>query len=345
VTALLNRPEQTPVAEIKLVTPRRSARLAAAIIGTIGALMLAAVVLGDGFGRAAAGQRLVDGARPAVDQSGIVQLRDDTDLVIDTGGAILNEALPALAERLGLGETEFAEVLNQRFPALAASNERKVELGTALDATVSNLEAHQGDFELADSIPLRDVDLVVMPLAVAGVGAVFTAASVIVLRGTHRSRRTALLVSAGLGLVLAVGPLAVSMPLKAAGAEDLLGSLVTTEENAATTREQFELTTAAVAEVRDGLLPAAAASIGVTPNALASELATDIPDLAGLDGVDDALLRIEADVRFREERLDDFADVKPVPFVAVTWVIVGLGLTVTITAGQELLSARGSRTR
>lgn len=306
----------------------------------IGAVCLVAPLAGNGLGRAHAGERLIEQARPAIGDTGIVQLRADTDLVISTGGAVLDGALPDLAVALGLSEAELDGIVAQGYPRLAEADARRVELGTALDGTVSNLEAHTADFAAADSVPVAGVSPVALPVAVAVLGLVLMGLGFL-MRRRRRSRWPVHAVAA-LGLVMVVGPLVAGLPAKVARAENLLGSLTTTPENAARTREQFDLTTDAVAELRTGLLPDAARALGVSTDELVDELVGANPDLAGVERLDGALANIEADVRFREERLADFALVKPVPFVAVTWLFIAAG---SVLALLGVLAARSSPPR
>ena len=186
--------------------PRRRGRRRALgpwIVVGIGATLVVGPLVGNGVGRAQAGERLVTQARPAVSRTGIVQLRADTDLVIATGGAILNEAIPALAARLGATPEAFGEVIRSRYPALAEANDRKTELGTALDGTVSNLERHVDDYAEADAIPLPGVPPVALP-----VGAMALGAALVVLGWWFRrtSGRSAALAVAAVGALMVAGP-------------------------------------------------------------------------------------------------------------------------------------------
>lgn len=306
--------------------PGSRTKIAAVSSVAVGALLVLAPLAGDGVGRAAAGERLVDQARPSVGRTGIVQLRTDTDLVIETGGAILNEALPLLGEALGLDAAGLDRFVADLAPHLAEADERKVELGTALDATVSNLEAHAADFRAADAIPVGGAHHLLLPIGAMIAGLALIGAGLVALRG----RGTGAIVA--LGAALALGPLVVGMPQKVAAAESLLGSLTTTQEQATRTREQFELTVTAADELRRVLLPRAAELLGTSPEELMAGLVVAVPDLAGVDALDDALARIEADVRFREERLDDFAAVQDVPFAAITWFVIAAGALLGVVA-------------
>lgn len=336
-----------PVADTAKTLPRWHRFVGVAALA-VGAALVVAPVAADGFGRASAGERLITEARPAVGPEGIVQLRADTDLVIDVGGSILDEVIPALGAALGRTDEQTRQLVDERFPSLAEASARKVELGTALDKTVTNLEAHADDFGRADAIPFAGAHPAVMPI-----GAILTGVALAVsgwlLLATRPARRTRrrhgpLLAVTVIGGLMVVIPLGLQLPQKAAAAESLLASLTTTEENATRTREQFDLTTAAAVEVRTQLVPEAAAALGTTPDGLIDALQREFAGLAGLDELDPALERIEADVRFREERLGDFARVKPVPMAAISWIFVALGAGLAIAgAAASSLTRRRER--
>jgi hypothetical protein len=333
-------PGAPPRAGARVTTPSRFAGLVALLFG---ALLVVAPVVGNGFARSLAGERLITGARPAVGSDGIVQLRADTDLVIDVGGSILGEAVPALGSALGLSEEQTRRLVAERFPNLAEADARKVELGTALDTTVSNLEAHADEFRRADAIPAAGVHPLVLPIGSMLVGLVLlVCGSFVVSQRAASRRRPALLCTVLVGGAMAALTVGLQLPQKAADAETLLASLTTTEENATRTREQFDLTTAAAVEVREQLLPEAAAALGTTPDALITALQGEFPALAALDELDPALGRIEADVRFREERLDDFALVTPVPMSALSWAFAALGMVLLVVAGTAMWRSRST---
>ncbi|MDQ1519494.1 MAG: hypothetical protein QOI55_567, partial [Actinomycetota bacterium] len=244
----------------------------------------------------------------------------------------------------GLGQStdEFSARVQQDYPKLGALFARKDEVTAALNKTVTNLEAHSGDFQAADDLPAPGVPLDVLPVVLVVAGVAMLVTGVLVLR---RPGAKPVFFAALVGLALVVPAIVLQVPQKSARAEDVLGSLNITSEAATRTREQFQIVSDATNEERQRFFPDMARAFGVSTDEFAATLGQQFPAAgAGLRDVDALLLRVEADVRFREQNITEFKAVKDFPLSALSWVLVGAGFVLFAVAGGEVVRER-SRTR
>jgi hypothetical protein len=315
-------------------------------VGIVSMVLAAVLVIGmlafDAFGRAAAGERLVDAARPTVGEEGIVELRSNLDVLV-VGFDELGRSFPVIAEELGVSEAELDERLRADYPDIAVLLEREPEIRGAFEKTVRNLESHQDDFDAADDIPVGGVPMNVVPWAMLGLAIVLGVVGFLLWR---TGRRWALWVVALIGVVLVVGTLALRIPQKSDQAADLVDSLTFSEESAAKTREQFEVAAGFVDSVLEDFIPDLAEELGTTTEAVDQELGQRFPRLAEVrPDIQPALDRIELDVQFRETRFRDGQDVQDMPLRALPWFVVGFGVVLVAIALVALVADRRSAGR
>src|SRR5256885_14881973 len=104
------------------------------------------------------------------------------------------------------------------------------------------------------------------------------------------------------------------------------------------TGAQFDRVHAALDEQRQRFFPDVARALGVSTDALLADVTQQFPDAAkGLREIDGILTRIDADVRFREQNVDEFATVKDLPMRAAAWLFLAASAAVLAIAGVTLL--------
>ena len=141
------------------------------IVCVAGALvLLVEVVAMSQLRAAAAGQRMLDRTRPAVEEPGLAQLRRDVEL----GKRVAAEAPgldAALARLVGTSTDQFAAIIRRDYPDLATGAAQFVDVVTLTDKAVSNLEARQDAFHAADDLPAFGLPLesgIIMTIGFAG---------------------------------------------------------------------------------------------------------------------------------------------------------------------------------
>jgi hypothetical protein len=316
-------------------------RLLGVVATVLGAGLLIGMVAMGSLPRAVRGQDVIDAARPEAHGDGLRALRNDADVVTETTAQTFDVAFPALASALGMSDAQFQRLLETRYPTVAAAVANRAQLLRAIDGVATNLEAHEDDFDAADSLPTSWLPLWAIPLGLGLAAVGLVAGGVALLRS---SRRLGTVVTGVVAAHLVVLPLVTRMPQKSAQAEDLLGSLKVAEADIARTRNQFDTVQAAVDEISERLLPDAAAALGVDPADLVAELQRTV--FGGEDTtarLAPALANIDGDVRFREQFGDDIRDVRQLPLSAMAWSLVGLGSLLVVLAVGAGLALRPGR--
>ncbi len=154
-------------------------RIPAVAALAVGIVIIISLVALSGFSKASDGQNLIDDAANSASETGIVRLRSDVDALNDASTAVVDQVFPAFARELGLSDTEFEQRLRASHPqAASAFLDQRGAIFGSIDKTVSNLEAHQDDYDAADGIPTSWIPLGLMPwfglglgLALIGLGA------------------------------------------------------------------------------------------------------------------------------------------------------------------------------
>jgi hypothetical protein len=303
-------------------------RVAAVVAGLTGIVLIVGVFTTSDFSRASAGERLITDARPVVSKHGLVRLRSDLDTLKAGVDDVVQRVFPAFADELGMTEAEFEAKLRSDHPALARGfvDEGGTILG-AIEAAVSNLEARQSDFKAADDIPVPWLPLTVFPwfTLVLALGLITLGAWA----WRQPGRKPAAAIAA-IGLVMCALTLVAGLPDKGKKAERVLDSLNITRAVASTTRDQFVTGTTGAAELQPFLAEFADAR-HQTPDQFAATLTTDFPGVANLLGDTQLFDGIEREVKFREDHVEDFAEVKDAPVELMAWAFVALGLIVALS--------------
>ena len=308
-------------------------RLVGVLAIAIGLTLCVGTIAMDAFGRARSGQRLLDGARPTMNDD-VARLRHDLDTLVAGTDEFFNGAIPAISAELGTSPTQLLATLSRDYPKFGALLTRREEISAALDRTVVNLEAHVDDFESADDLPAPGVSLRIMPFVLFVTGAAILAAGAFTLR-TRDKRPRWVLVAAG--ALLLVPTLALQIPQKSSAAEDLINSLNITSATAARTRDQFDTTAAALEEQRTAIFPDIARALRVSTADFVDNLAREFPALGkSLSEIEQILGNIGDEVRFRETSIDEFADVRDLPLSAMSWSVAGIGLILLAAAAAAL---------
>lgn len=303
-------------------------RIPAVVAAVTGIVLIVGIFAMSSFSRASAGEDLIVDARPSVDKNGIVRFRSDLDTLKAGADDVVQRVFPAFAAELGMTEAEFEAKVRSDHPALvhAFINEGAAILD-AIEAGVSNLEAHQSDFEAADDIPVPGSPITVMPWFGLLLGLGLIALGAWAWRRPGRKPAAAI---AAVGLAMVALTLVTGLPDKTQKAERLIDSLNITDEVAATTRQQFDTATMGAAELQPFLAEFADA-LDETPDQFAATLDSDFPGLANVLGDTQLFDRIEGEVEYREDHVEEFADVKDAPIEMAAWAFVALGLVVALS--------------
>lgn len=207
------------------------------------------------------------------------------------------------------------------------------------DTAITNLEAHQGDFEAADDIPVPFLPLTVAPALTLLLGAALLVAGVLAL--LRPAGRAAAAIVFAVGALLVVFTVVGDMSRKVNAADDLIDSLNITEASAVETRHRLEVQLAGARELDGQVLPDLQARLGLDDRQFAAYLGDTAPALAALRGdFERRVERFEIDVRIREQGNDEFEAIRDVPTRSLPWVYFLGGLVAAGCGTVSLLRRR-----
>lgn len=257
-------------------------RLAALILLTAG-LTLGGVTLGQRT--PAAGKPLaevVNAFGPTMSDSGRAQLRTDLDAVRAGAAGLNTAALPALAQATDQTPAQLQAAIAQRYPDVATGLTELPGILDRFDGVANLLDARAADFDKVDAIPVDGVTPRTVPPALLVVSALL-----ILLGGgllLRPSGRALPATAAGLGAVVFVLALAVTLPAKADASARVADALDPVLQPAGVAAVQRDLATvnAMAAQLRDELIPQTAAALNTTPAALVTQLGTASPAVGTL---------------------------------------------------------------
>jgi hypothetical protein len=316
---------------------RRIPAVAAIVIGLA---MIVGLVAMSGFSKASDGENLITDAEASVSNTGVVRLRKDVTTLDQASAAVVERVFPAFAREVGLDDAEFEQRLRSTHPeAAAAFLDQREAIFTSIDKTVSNLEAHQDDYDAADAIPTSWIPLTVMPFFALAFGLLLIGLGVWAWLRPGRGSSAGVALA---GAVLIAFTLGTQLPSKSGQAERLLDSLNIDEAIATRTRTEFETFRAGTEDLREVFVEFARAR-GQTPEELGETIRRELPIVAEVAEDTAALDRIEGEVAFREEHIDEFASVDDVPLELAAWGYVVLGGVLVVAGAVGLLLSEGRR--
>jgi hypothetical protein len=324
----------TPRPQATLRHPHVTRRVAAAVALAVSAVLLVAILASNLFSRADAGEDATDLVRPELTVEGVTQHRADFELTKRATDQLVDEAMPAVGDVLGLTAAQ----LSARYPRIAAAGAQRSTIYPFAEKIVANLERHQADFQGADDIPLAGLPMTAAPpIAVVAIVVLVAFALLTLLR----RGRGWLIALAGYALLMIVVPFATDYPGKATKAAAVLDSLNVSHELAAQTRAHFDTMVAAADEFEQKTVPDLVAATGGSRSRLDQQLAAEFPALTeGRQQFAAVFRRYDERVSIRERGVDSVIEAKRFPLEAVTWWMVVPGAVVFAAAALALVYQR-----
>lgn len=316
--------------------PRRSPRkVVAALVVASGAAMIAVTFANNLFNVAPSFETLMGDFRPHLTNSAITQTRSDVAGLAAAGAELQTKLSPAMAQQLGMTQTQFSAFVAQNYPQVAAGMGQLPQIAGSFDSLVTTLSQEQARFRAADAIPTKSIPATTMPWTLAGTGLVL-----VLVGGMMWFRpRAGATVAVGLGALLIAVPLALSLPQKANDADKLNSHLKPVYTAALVTQAKGALTTVSGmgTQLQTTMLPALAAQLHMTPAQLQQMMTTSYPaTAAALGSLPTALPRFQTMVHAFDANLGNYDTLKPVSFVPIIWTMMGLGL-LTLVCGAVML--------
>ena len=213
---------------------------------------------------------LTGSLRPLFTDSGLAQVQADVATATDFASDFQTQAVPALAQRLGVAPDELVTTVATNYPAVGAGLQQLPEILRYFDGVQRTMAAQQANFAQADAIPTQDLpNTTVHWLFVAlGVSAIALGTVGLATRG-----RVLPSVTAGLGVAVVATTLLLSVPAKTTAVDDLTAAFrpVFSEQGAAQARGYLGTLEAMQQQLTTEALPGVAAMLRITPEELGAD--------------------------------------------------------------------------
>lgn len=316
--------------------PRRTV---AVVLAVLGAVLLGVTFANNLFKVGPSFEDLMGGFRPHLTSTAIATAHTDVRGLGAAGTEMQTVMLPALAQQLGMTPTELSAYLATTYPSVDAGIKALPQISTTFDGLVTTLDDQRPLFRSADAIPTQDLSASTVPWSLAGAGVLLLMAGAAV---WYRPRRAAAL-AVVLGVLMVVVPLVLTLPQKAADADDLNANLKPVYTQALVTQAQGALTTvsAMATELQTSMLPDLATQLKLTPAQLQQMLGQSFPaTAAALADLPTAMPRFQSLVGTFDDNLGNYDTLKPVSFAPIIWTLMAAGLLTVLAAGAVLVRPR-----
>lgn len=315
-------------------------KTAGAVVAVVGLVLLGSIVVNDLFSVGPAFERMSDGFRPVMTQEVIATLQQDLQGLQAVSDEFQTTGIPMMAEALGMTPEEFAVFMVERFPDVATGVEQLPASVEGFTGVVGTLEAELDRFASADAIPTSSLPATTVPWGMLTAGLLLLGIGILIF---VRPGRTAPVVAMIVGALLLVVPLALSLPTKAADADQMNENLtpVYTQELVAGAQENLAVVAAMGTQMTEEMLPALGAQLGMDEATLQAFLADNLPAIAaGIQALPDALGRFTDVVETFAANLDDYLTINDVEFVPIVWTLI-IGGAIVLGAGFWAMFATG----
>lgn len=321
----------------------RMTRVPAVIVMLVGVVLIGTTIINDLFAVGPAFEELIDDFRPALSSEAIETAKADVEALGAAGEEFQTAVAPAMAEQLQMTPEEFQAFVGERFPAVGQGMAALPEIVPTFAGLIDTLDAQSELFASADAIPTEDLPATTIPWALLISGIVCLAIGI----WMWFAPRTAGIVAIVIGALLVVVPFALSLPDKAADADQLNENLepVYTAELVAQASGALQVVGAMGSEMSDAMLPALAEQLGMSGEDLQAFLGENFPATANaLATMPDSMERFQGLVATFEANLDNYETLKSVTFAPIIWTaIVGGAVMLVMGIWAAVAGRRRSR--
>jgi hypothetical protein len=310
-------------------TPRK---IAAAVVVIVGVVFIAVTFINNLFAVGPAFEELIDDFRPVLSDESLATARADIEGLQAAGEEFQTTVAPAMAQAMGVTVEEFGAMVQTNYPAVAQGMAALPEITGTFSGLVDTLESQRPLFESADAIPTDDLPATTVPWIITISGLLAIVAGVLLLM----PGRIWPIVTAALGAVLLIATFALSLPQKAADADQLNENLtpIYTQELIDGATGSLAVVSAMGEQMQTQMLPELAAQMGMSPDELNAFMGQNFPaTAAAMQSMPDALGRFTAFVGVFQANLDNYETIQPVSFSPIIWMMVVGGVILVLVGG------------
>ncbi len=298
-----------------------------ALVVVAGVVLIASAFMNNLFEVGPAFEEMIGDFRPMVTDEALETAKADIGGLSAVGDEFQNAVIPGMSQALGMDPQQFGDFLGENFPAVAQGAAALPEISGTFSGLIGTLEAEQGRFASADAIPTEGLPATTVPWGMLGAGVIAVIIGVVMFSRLRLGSLLALV----LGVALVAVPASLSLPQKAADADQLNENLepVYTAELVAGAEGALGVIGAMGEELQTAMLPALAAQLQMQPDQLNGFIGENFPAMAGVMANMDATMgRFQGMVTSFDSNLDNYETLKPVKFVPIIWtlIIAGIGM-------------------
>lgn len=307
----------------------------------MGAGLIAITLISNLFAVGPAFENLIVDFRPALTQSSIDTARADIAGLSAVQTEFTTKLAPALSQQLKMTPTQFNEFVSQNFPAVAAGMNALPNVVPTFNGLIDTLDQQRPLFASADAIPTKNLPATTVPWVMFGAGLLVLLIGFLMLR-SPKAGGTAAIVA---GLLLLLAPVALSLPAKAADADQLNANLKPVYTQALVTNAAGALSTIGAMgnEMQTTMLPALATQLKMTPEELQTFLGSNFPATAqALQTMPASMERFNGLVKVFDENLDNYNTLKPVGLANLILILMVIGGLVAGLGALTVLKRRRS---
>jgi hypothetical protein len=282
-------------------------------------------------------EELIDDFRPVLTDESLETARADIAVLEAAGEEFQTVVGPAMAQALGMTPEQFGGMVQTQYPAVALGMEALPAITETFSGLVDTLDS-QGDlFASADAIPTNDLPANTVPWIIAISGVLALGLGVMM----FKPGRIWAMLALALGLILVISTIALSLPQKAADADQLNENLtpIYTQELIDGANASLAVVGAMGEEMQTKMLPDLATQLGMTQDELNAFMGQNFPaTAAAMQSMPESLPRFNAFVGTFEDNLDNFETIQPVAFSPIIWVFLFGGVLIALSSGYCVLT-------
>jgi len=312
-------------------------KISGGIVIVVGVVFLIVTLMNNLFDVGPAFEELIDDFRPVLTDESLATARADI-AGLDAAATEFQTAItPGMAQALGMTEDEFSAFVQAEYPAVATGVAALPEIAVTFNGLVDTLESQQDLFASADAIPTEDIPANTVPWIITISGILAIVAGIMM----FMPGRAWAIVAIALGAGLVVATFALSLPQKAADADELNANLtpIYTQELIDGATVSLATVGAMGQQMQAEMLPDLAAQLGMSQDELSAFMGENFPVTAQLlQTMPAAMERFEAFVGVFAVNLANYATIQPVSFAPIIWMMVIGGIVMLVMGGYCLIT-------
>ena len=316
-------------------------KVIAVLVMLVGAGLIVITLVSNLFAVGPAFENLIVDFRPALTQSSIDTARADIARLSAVQQEFTTKLAPSLSQQLKMTPTQFNDFVTQKFPAVAAGMGALPVAVPTFNGLINTLDKQRSLFASADAIPTKSLPATTVPWALFGAGFLVFLIGLLMLRSPKAAGAAAIVV----GLLLLVAPVALSLPAKAADADQLNANLKPVYTQALVTNATGALQTIGAMgnEMQTTMLPTLATQLKMTPPQLQAFLGSNFPATAqALQTMPASMQRFNGLVKVFDQNLANYNTLKPVGLARLILILMVAGGLVAGLGALTVLKGRRS---